>query len=218
MAGKTSFLYVKIARPTTPAYNSAAMQNDAPKACHAVPWPNCAAMTLDAAGGAAGGAPGLYRAGGPAQNGRDQVPMPPIESGGQGDCRRRRRVSPIAEPVWRSDRSVRAHQFARDRGHVACRSSTRGSHLAFGQCWLAASPMAKAPTPTRRALDGVGDFAPALARRALRQDDAAAGPPIRSTWPSNSRRISAFSSCRRRCSGRDGRDRRAGRPWRTSRE
>ena len=30
MLGKTSFLYVKIATPTTPVYNSAAMQNDAP--------------------------------------------------------------------------------------------------------------------------------------------------------------------------------------------
>src|SRR5580698_6594810 len=29
MLGKTSLLYVKIARATTPAYNSAAMQNDA---------------------------------------------------------------------------------------------------------------------------------------------------------------------------------------------
>ncbi len=30
MAGKTSWLYVKIASATSPAYNSAAMQNDAP--------------------------------------------------------------------------------------------------------------------------------------------------------------------------------------------
>jgi isochorismate pyruvate lyase len=30
MLGKLAFLYVKIASPTTPAYNSAAMQNDAP--------------------------------------------------------------------------------------------------------------------------------------------------------------------------------------------
>ena len=41
MAGKTSSLYVKIARATTPAYNSAAMQNDAPDP---TPAENCASM------------------------------------------------------------------------------------------------------------------------------------------------------------------------------
>jgi isochorismate pyruvate lyase len=44
MLGKTSSLYVKIARATTPAYNSAAMQNDATSKPAPRPAKDCATM------------------------------------------------------------------------------------------------------------------------------------------------------------------------------
>src|SRR6218665_3904320 len=45
MAGKTSSLYVKIATATTPAYNSAAMQSDAPPVKPPAKPEDCASMT-----------------------------------------------------------------------------------------------------------------------------------------------------------------------------